>query len=126
MTDDGAATPSAANVLKSAREARGLSVGQVAEELRLTPAMIDAMDAARWSDAQIARWREERRDLNLLHQALEAPKSALHKAPAAELVELLDSGASAQAAVVAAKGPKSMDRALRQLASRSSELDHYT
>ncbi len=50
MTDDGAATPSAANVLKSAREARGLSVGQVAEELRLTPAMIDAMDAARWSE----------------------------------------------------------------------------
>lgn len=85
-----------------------------------------SLDAARWSDAQIARWREERRDLNLLHQALEAPKSALHKAPAAELVELLDSGASAQAAVVAAKGPKSMDRALRQLASHSSELDHYT
>lgn len=85
-----------------------------------------SLDAARWSDAQIGRWREERRDMNLLHQALEAPKSALHKAPAAELTALLDSGGRAQAAVVAAKGPKSMDRALRELANHSSELDHYT
>ncbi len=51
MTDGEAAGADASRpgVLRRAREARGLSVGQVAEELRLPVALVEAMDEARWS-----------------------------------------------------------------------------
>lgn len=52
MTDGEAAdsATSPASALRRAREARGLSVGQVAEELRLPAAVVEAMDAARWAE----------------------------------------------------------------------------
>ena len=72
-----------------------------------------SLDTGRWTGNQVEQWTGERRDVMLIHQQLEAPASKLHGYAAAQLQALVSSGMAATTLVQIARGPGTMETALK-------------
>ena len=81
-----------------------------------------SLDTARWTADQVGQWTDERREVMLLHQQLEAPTAKLHGFTSVELLALTNSGTVAGQSVIDARGPATMQAALTTLEPHKTAL----